>query len=69
MYDEIFNQEDFESELEDNSKETVQEGLDIEFPMPKKELSLDEMMKKYGFTIFKEWPKATNQEVKKNAGR
>jgi len=66
MYDEIFNQEDFESDPEDHSSEgSFQEGLDIEFPIPKKGQSLDEMMRKYGFIIFKEWPKPINPEVKK----
>jgi hypothetical protein len=66
MYDEIFNPDDFESDPEDHSSEgTIQEELDIELPTSKKELSLDEMMRKYGFIIFKEWPKTTNPEVKK----
>jgi len=63
MYDEIFNPDDFESEPKDNSEGSFQEGLDIEFPTPKEGPSLDEMMRKYGFIIFKEWPKI-NQEVK-----
>lgn len=62
MYDEIFNLEDFESEPKDNSESPIEE--EIEVPTPKKGPSLDEMMRKYGFIIFKEWPK-TNQEVKK----
>ena len=67
MYDEIFNQDDFESDSEDrSSEESIQEELDIEFPTPKEGPSLDEMMRRYGFIIFKEWPKTkSNQEVKK----
>jgi len=65
MYDEIFNLDDFESELEDNSKVPIEVELDIEIPTPKEGPSLGEMMRKYGFIIFKEWPKATNQEVEK----
>lgn len=64
MYNEIFNQDDFESDPEDLSSEgPIQEELDIKFPAPKERPSLDEMIRKYGFIIFKEWPK-TNQEVK-----
>ena len=65
MYDEIFNQEDFESEPIDKSEGSFQVELDIEFPTPKEKISLDEMMRKYGFIIFKECPKTRNQEVKK----
>ena len=64
MYDEIFNQDDFESGPDGNSEGIIQEELDIEFPTPKERPSLDEMMRRYGFIIFKEWSK-TNQEVKK----
>ena len=61
MYDEIFNPDDFESEDIDISKGPIE--VEFEFPMPKERPSLDEMIRKYGFIIFKEWPK-TNQEVK-----
>jgi len=64
MYDEIFNQEDFENDPEDHSsKRSIQDELDVDFPTPKEGPSLDELMRKYGSIIFKEWPK-TNQEVK-----
>ena len=67
MYDEIFNLDDFENEGIDNSKGPIE--MDIEFPTPKEGPSLDEMMRKYRFIIFKEWPKAKSKEVKKkNAG-
>ena len=63
MYDEIFNKDDFESELEDNSSEgSFQDELDIEFPTPKKGPSLDEMMRKYGLTIIEFSVKSTKQE-------
>ena len=62
MYDEIFNIDDFENEGIDNSKGPIE--VEFEFPTPKGGLSLDEMMRKYGFIIFKECPKA-NQEVEK----
>jgi len=66
MYDETFNLEDFESELENNSGGFTQENLDVEFPTPKEGPSLDEMMRRYGFIIFKEWTKTkSNQEVEK----
>ena len=65
MYNEIFNPDDFENEGIDNSKGSIEVELDIEIPTPKRGLSLDEMMRKYGFIIFKEWPKATNKEVEK----
>ena len=48
MYNETFNPDDFESELEGN----LEEALDIEFPTPKKGPSLDEMIRKYGLTII-----------------
>lgn len=50
MYNEIFNQDDFESE----------------FPTPKEGPSLDEMMRRYGFIIFKEWSKANQEGKNKN---
>jgi len=65
MYDEIFNPDDFESEILDNFEGSFEEVLDIEIPTPKERLSLDELMRKYGFIIFKEWPKTTKQGVKK----
>ena len=63
MYDEIFNLEDFESEGIDDSKGPIE--VEFEFPTPKEGPSLDAMLRKYGFIVFKEWPKTTNQEVKK----
>ena len=63
MYDEIFNLDDFENEGIDNSKGPIE--VEFEFPTPKGGISLDEMMRKYRFIIFKEWPKTTNQEVEK----
>ncbi len=62
MYDEIFNLEDFENEGIDDSKSPIE--VEFEFPTPKEGPSLDEMMRRYGFIVLKEWPK-TNHEVKK----
>ena len=66
MYDEIFNPNDLENEHEAQSEGSFQEVLDIEFPTPKKGPSLDEMMRKYGFIIFKEWTKANQESKNKN---
>lgn len=64
MYDETFNPDDFESEGIDDSKGPIE--VEFEFPTPKKGPSLDEMMRKYGFIVFKEWPKANQEGKNKN---
>lgn len=64
MYDETFSLEDFESKGIDDSKGPIE--VEFEFPTPKKGTSLDDMMRRYGFIIFKEWTKTkSNQKVEK----
>lgn len=71
MYDETFNPDDFESELEDNPKGPIEEELDIEFPTPKEGPSLDEMIRNYGIFVieFSAKPLNNKQRLKKKNER